>query len=193
MSKHTPGPWVAGKPSSVVGWPVVATSGRSICSITYVQKSKIDPTVPGDGAFNRESSANAHLIAAAPDMYKALKECADALHDIATGKGGWAWEEVLDTARAALAKAAGEQTEVSALMNHYSPGKPHRRLVYAWEGEVEGLRAETARLREALTMILANTEADAIPHIAYNGMTAYEALAKDIADCARAALRIAKD
>lgn len=44
------------------------------------------------------------------------------------------------------------------------------------------------RLREALETILANTEEDAILHIAYDGMTAYQALAKDIADCARAAL-----
>ena len=24
MSKHTPGPWLAGAPSSIVGWPVVS-------------------------------------------------------------------------------------------------------------------------------------------------------------------------
>jgi hypothetical protein len=32
----------------------------------------------------------------------ALQECADCLEDVASGKGGWAWEEVLDNARAAL-------------------------------------------------------------------------------------------
>jgi hypothetical protein len=29
----------------------------------------------------------------------------------------------------------------------FQAGEPHRRLVYAWEGEVEGLRAEIERLR----------------------------------------------
>lgn len=45
-----------------------------------------------------------------------------------------------------------------------------------------------AELVEALHTILANTEADAIPHIAHDGLTAYQSLAKDISDCAFAAL-----
>jgi hypothetical protein len=77
LAKHTPGPWMAAaKPSSVVGWPIVAQSGRSICSLTYVQHSKIDPPVPGDRAVNAESRANAYLIAAAPDLLEALKVAA---------------------------------------------------------------------------------------------------------------------
>lgn len=61
--KATPGPWIAAaKPSSVVGWPVVSQTGRSICSINYVGHSKIDPKVPGDWAFNQQSEANAQLI-----------------------------------------------------------------------------------------------------------------------------------
>lgn len=67
---HTPGPWLAGKPSSVVGWPVVAPSahGRVICNVSFVANRAGAPAVPGDGAFNRESTANASLIAAAPDL-----------------------------------------------------------------------------------------------------------------------------
>jgi hypothetical protein len=34
-------------------------------------------------------------------------------------------------------------------------GNPHRRLVYAWEGEIEALQAENARLRAALTQFVA--------------------------------------
>jgi hypothetical protein len=52
-------------------------------------------------------------------------------------------------------------------------------------------RRTAARIKEleaALRTIFANTEEGAIQHIAYNGMTAYQALAKDIADTARAAL-----
>ena len=55
-------------------------------------------------------------------------------------------------------------------------------------GDPDPEHARIEALEEALSTILANTEADAIPHIAYNGLTAYQALAKDIADCARAAL-----
>ena len=73
--KHTPGPWLAAaKPSSIVGWPIVQpATGRLICNINYVQRTVIDPEVAGDRAFNRESEANARLIAAAPDLLKALR------------------------------------------------------------------------------------------------------------------------
>jgi hypothetical protein len=68
-AQHTPGPWLAAaKPSSVVGLPVVATTnGRSIASVTFFRL--------GDefAAHDRESRANARLIALAPDMYEALK------------------------------------------------------------------------------------------------------------------------
>ena len=35
----------------------------------------------------------------------------------------------------------------------FHAGIPHRRLVYAWEGEVAQLRAENERLRKALQQI----------------------------------------
>jgi hypothetical protein len=72
-SGHTPGPWLAAaKPSSVVGWPIVAprAGGRMIASVTYAAHSSTDPAIPGDRSFNAESEANAHLIAAAPDGLK---------------------------------------------------------------------------------------------------------------------------
>jgi hypothetical protein len=53
--------------------------------------------------------------------------------------------------------------------------------------------ARIEALEAALFTIYANTEPDAIPHISYDGMTAYQALAKDIADCARAALAPEQD
>lgn len=73
--KHTRGPWLlAAKPSSIVGWPIVAPQalGRVICSLNYADKAAFGGPQPGDRAFNRESEANGHLIAAAPDMVKAL-------------------------------------------------------------------------------------------------------------------------
>ena len=69
--RATPGPWLAAaKPSSVVGWPVVATgNGRSICSVTYSQPLGPGEVAPGehwfDRKFNTESAANAAYIALA--------------------------------------------------------------------------------------------------------------------------------
>lgn len=76
MTAHTPGPWLmASKPSLGGGWPVVSPSadGRHVCRITYVQHSPIDPKVPGDDAFNRESRANGLLIQSAPNLLAALR------------------------------------------------------------------------------------------------------------------------
>ncbi|MCW5615863.1 MAG: hypothetical protein KIT32_12140 [Rhodocyclaceae bacterium] len=36
-------------------------------------------------------------------LKEALRLCADCLEDVASGEGGWAWEEVLNEARAAIA------------------------------------------------------------------------------------------
>lgn len=68
MSGHTRGPWIAASYSSVVGAPVVSQSGRPIASVTYFKL--------GDGFQNhdRESAANACLIAAAPDLLEALRQ-----------------------------------------------------------------------------------------------------------------------
>lgn len=57
----------------------------------------------GDNPRFEEAVANAHLIAAAPDLYAAL----DGL--IAPGDGGvFATRNLIDAAKAALAKARGE-------------------------------------------------------------------------------------
>ena len=57
MSKHTPGPWLSGMPSSIVGWPVIAAGslGRLICNVAYSDPSE------------SEAKANARLIAEAPE------------------------------------------------------------------------------------------------------------------------------
>lgn len=48
---------------------------------------------------------------------------------------------------------------------------------------------ETDVLRYALWTILNNTEEGAIPHIAHDGMTAYQALASDVARVCRHVLK----
>ena len=89
MSKHTPGPWIVVS-RGMFSPKVVDANSLGICHTTYA------PT----GA-----EANARLIAAAPDLLEALKEIVDA----ADGAG---WEQLdpsFKKARAAIAKATGEQ------------------------------------------------------------------------------------
>ena len=62
---------------------------------------------PSLGA-HQKNLANAHLIAAAPELYEQLLEANQCLADVASGKGGWAWESVLDSCETVLAKARGE-------------------------------------------------------------------------------------
>mgnify|MGYP000567723943 CR=1 FL=1 len=111
MSNHTPGPWLmAAKPSSVVGWPIVATpSGRSIASLNYVQTSLIDPKVDGDDAFNRESRANGLLIAAAPDLLKAAETALELIECIEDEEG---FSPSLARPAVALRAAIGKATGV---------------------------------------------------------------------------------
>lgn len=76
MTAHTKGPWIAAAAgSSIVGWPVVAPGGRSICKITWTPKTAIGEgfTAAEWEAFNAECKANAHLIGAAPDLLAELK------------------------------------------------------------------------------------------------------------------------
>jgi hypothetical protein len=101
--KHTPGPWMAAaRPSSVVGLPVVATAnGRSIASVTFFSLG------PDFANHDRESAANARLIAAAPALLEALKAV------LTYGRDVFFWDleaeadEMLADADAAIALATG--------------------------------------------------------------------------------------
>lgn len=73
MGEHTKGPWLAAaRPSSVVGWPVVAprAGGRMIAEITHVDQRHRE--------FNAESDANGRLIAASPTLYDYVLRRAEA-------------------------------------------------------------------------------------------------------------------
>lgn len=101
--KHTPGNWMAAsRPSSVVGWPIVASpSGRVIANLAWM---------PGlSPELEAEIGANARLIAAAPELLEALKEAVDLIVHITRSR--WSeWEETEDETvgefRAAIAKAS---------------------------------------------------------------------------------------
>ena len=45
----------------------------------------------------------------------ALRQTADCLEDVANGKGGWAWEEVLQEARAALSADGWQPIETAPI------------------------------------------------------------------------------
>lgn len=98
--KWTPGPWRAGGRGHIV-----APDGRgevTVCKVGAFHDADIVE-------FNRDRwTADAHLIAAAPDMAEALDDCIDALRDLgAANSPNMIGHGALVAARAALAKARG--------------------------------------------------------------------------------------
>lgn len=104
--KHTPGNWMAAsRPSSVVGWPIVASpSGRVIANLAWM---------PGlTPELEAEIAANARLIAVAPDMLAILKDSVEILDVLIEDREGAIGEEcevsrdLRDRIRAAIAKTS---------------------------------------------------------------------------------------
>ncbi|WP_176026500.1 hypothetical protein [Brucella intermedia] len=107
-TKFTKGTWIAArKHSSKVGLPIVASPhGRSIAAVTFFGLGEQFKS------HDDESYANAHLIAAAPDLYSALSALLNRYVGLVhSGDAGFwdpeAEEEVINS-RDALAKARGE-------------------------------------------------------------------------------------
>lgn len=95
--KFTPGPWLLDVGFDGSGdfnqyWQVHDGSDAVVCSTSFCM------------AGNKEG--NAHLIAAAPDLYEALKSCLNFMENTES-ELGFSLESA-DQARAALAKARGE-------------------------------------------------------------------------------------
>ena len=89
--KWTPGPW------AVNGDKIETTYGTLRRRVAIID----------DGAGVESPEANAHLIAAAPDLYAALKELYDVLYAAIDGDRVWTMD-MQQAARDALAKARGE-------------------------------------------------------------------------------------
>jgi hypothetical protein len=96
--KWTKGPWRANKNRAITAGD--ATIGNACQSFG----------VTANGSFHvteKDAEANANLIAAAPDLYKALDRCLNFIANTESEMGETL--ESGDVARAALAKARGEQ------------------------------------------------------------------------------------
>lgn len=101
MSKHTPGPWELA---------VMECKSWSICTVYAAEQGWVEIFAPDGGTedWRAENSANARLIAAAPDMLNALHALCDAADDSdGCQYGTLATSFVRDIARAAITKATG--------------------------------------------------------------------------------------
>lgn len=102
--KWTPGPWSLEKPNRA--W--IGVSSEKHCNLAKVVWRMSDDRLLGRNSPEKE--ANAHLIAAAPELYEALEAAMDAIiwweneHTCCAG----ATDKEMNMARAALAKARGE-------------------------------------------------------------------------------------
>jgi len=78
MSAHTPGPWFAHDTHEAKACRYISTrSDRDNCGdVAVLYRSH-----PADSVANERDEANARLIAAAPEMYEAMKEIRDAMED----------------------------------------------------------------------------------------------------------------
>lgn len=103
MSKFTKGPWMVWKDGvyavnkGTVATPITLTGYRG----TICMMDDLDEEIP-----ERQQKANAHLIAAAPDLLASLKELLQDKYEakVLTDEDG----EMLSRAEAAIAKARGE-------------------------------------------------------------------------------------
>ena len=104
---HTPGPWsVVGEQANFAGYLLTSYNDQR-----HIY-SAVDKKSGGTGcvAVVASSSANAHLIAAAPELLAALQTCRNVLAGIAVGDLDTVRPDsrALAAARAAIAKAQGE-------------------------------------------------------------------------------------
>ena len=94
MAKHTPGPW-----TQLDGMWVVGHGGRTVCTMAEAKTN------------NDEMEPNARLIAAAPELLEALEAVTVAAKiEGLDAKPGW--ENLLESTRAAIAKAKGNRDDL---------------------------------------------------------------------------------
>jgi hypothetical protein len=99
-TQHTPGPWCVESALTLPDGRFLPASIIEPDSITYLATA-----TTWEPAQQAECDANMMLMAAAPELLAALRNCVDFLEDCF---GGVAEPTCLDTARAAIAKATGQ-------------------------------------------------------------------------------------
>ena len=112
QTKHTPAPWIVEK--------VKTSSGHCFCigaKEQIEQKRQDRLKIPSYACLyvdynnaHLQAEANAHLIAAAPELLEALEDCLDALEN---HSGDDAWGNAVD-ARCKAGKAIAKDCLVSA-------------------------------------------------------------------------------
>lgn len=109
--KHTAGPWevfICDDGKQWTGWPLSITAAYDDDK-TVVRTGGQWPYEWGAAISQREAVANAHLIAAAPEMLEALRQIAEMTEDYSPLTGNSVPTPVSKLARAAIAKAEGQQ------------------------------------------------------------------------------------
>ena len=96
-TQHTPGPWAADKYG-------VITGGEYLCT-TIAETPVVAWRSAGQKKQSDQAMSNSRLIAAAPDLLAALKDCYAELNQLAFLQGDKLAKITLDKARAAISKA----------------------------------------------------------------------------------------
>jgi|LakMenEpi03Aug12_release.lakeMendotaPanAssembly.Ray.scaffolds.fasta_scaffold1729890_2 DNA primase large subunit len=105
-TKFTPGPWSNLKPSETDASEFVDLQFIGVVDRDFARLAAVHF---GSGPASLECTANAKLIAAAPDLYAALKDLDEAFcSENRTKEDRFRSRQALIAARAALAKARGE-------------------------------------------------------------------------------------
>lgn len=106
-ARHSAGPWEIGTPNGFNANHVYASGDKSVAMVygisMYTTKQEAE-----ESTMCAEGMANARLIAAAPEMLAALKEC------LQNTGGGWIAASVIERAEAVIAKATGATTGSAA-------------------------------------------------------------------------------
>lgn len=100
-TQHTPGPWVVCMEDD--GDAAVTIFAASQLRDGRIAADEWDDCIALAGLNHNESEANAHLMAAAPDLYEALDALVNEVSTYGSADG-----EIIIAASAALAKARGE-------------------------------------------------------------------------------------
>lgn len=100
MSNHTPGPWTLNENNNWKTNPFSITVRKPGVHSTTIVNIPTRMTIP-----SQEQQANARLVSAAPDLLEALQNMPQGL--MTTDEDWMRW---IETARAAIDKATGENT-----------------------------------------------------------------------------------